>query len=119
MLQAAQIVCTLVGHKGRVNSVRWLSTGKNVHKARFSVFRQHVEATRRLIVAHGLQMHGSMDLFCSQERQTTLSLYGCGTKADQKSIALQPNWRYIIKLNSYESTNNPSQGLMAIHGLTN
>ena len=74
----------------------------------FTVLSQHTEATRRLVIARGLQIQGSMDLSCSQERQTTPSLYGCGTTPDQTRIALQPNWRYIIKLNSSESTNNPS-----------
>ena len=46
VLQAAQIVCTLVGHKGRVNSVRWLSAGKNVRvirlcQPRVSVVKLH------------------------------------------------------------------------------
>ena len=46
MLQAAQIVCTLVGHKGRVNSVRWLPTGNDVHithlcQPRVSVVKLH------------------------------------------------------------------------------
>ena len=73
----------------------------------------------RLIIAHGLQIQGSMGLLCSLERQTTLSLYGCGTTPDQTRIALQPSWRYIIELNFTESTSNPSLDLMAIYGVTN
>ena len=70
------------------------------------------------MVACGLQIQRSMGLFSLQEQQTAPSLYGYGTTMNQKSIALQPDWRYIIKLLSSDTSNNLSLGLMAMRGLS-